>query len=85
MHRRPQGCPEANELLLKSKERLEAVAMNLFDDICEPGPLLSDEVVKLPIVSKATVQCCISKLTLYWTYEQLDRERIRCGDGVERD
>ena len=28
--RPPQVCPEANELLLKSKERLEAVAMNLI-------------------------------------------------------
>ena len=27
---RPQGCPEANELLLKTKDRLEAVAMNLL-------------------------------------------------------
>ena len=32
-------------------------------DFVEPGPLLSDEVVKPPIVSKATVQCCISKLS----------------------
>ena len=31
-------------------------------DFVEPGPLLSDEVVKPPIVSKATVQLCISKL-----------------------
>ena len=30
MIRRPYGLPEANELLLKSKERLEAVAMNLI-------------------------------------------------------
>ena len=41
--RRLQACPEANELLLKSKERLEAVAMNLLGDICEPGPLLTPE------------------------------------------
>ena len=39
----------------------------------EPGPLLSDEVVKPPIVSKATVQRCISKLSPYWTDEQLDQ------------
>ena len=70
--RPPQVCPEANELLLKSKERLEAVAMNLLDDICEPGPLLSDEVVKPPIVSKATVQRCISKLSPHWDDEQLE-------------
>ena len=42
-------------------------------DFCEPGPLLSDEVVKPPIVSKATVQRCISKLSPYWTDEQLDQ------------
>ena len=35
-------------------------------DFVEPGPLLSDEVVKPPIVSKATVQRCISKLSPYW-------------------
>ena len=51
--RRPQGCPEANELLLKNNERLEAVAMNLLDDICEPGPLLTPEAVKPPNISKA--------------------------------
>ena len=71
--RRPQVCPEANELLLKSKERLEAVAMNLLDDICEPGPLLSHEAVKPPNISKATIQRCISKLSAYWTDEQLDQ------------
>ena len=32
-----------------------------------PRPLLSDEVVKPPIVSKATVQRCISKLSPHWT------------------
>ena len=41
-------------------------------DFVEPGPLLSDEVVKPPIVSKATVQRCISKLSPYWTDEQLN-------------
>ena len=40
-------------------------------DFVEPGPLLSDEVVKPPIVSKATVQRCISKLSPHWTDEQL--------------
>ena len=38
-------------------------------DFVEPGPLLSDEVVKPPIVSKATVQRCISKLSPHWTDE----------------
>ena len=42
-------------------------------DFVEPGPLLSDEVLKPPIVSKATVQRCISKLSPYWTDEQLDQ------------
>ena len=42
-------------------------------DFVEPGPLLSDEVVKPPVVSKATVQRCISKLSPYWTDEQLDQ------------
>ena len=42
-------------------------------DFVEPGPLLSDEVVKPPIVSKATVQRCISKLAPHWTDEQLDQ------------
>tara|TARA_B100000674_G_scaffold183266_1_gene148403 strand:- start:120 stop:290 length:171 start_codon:yes stop_codon:yes gene_type:complete len=42
-------------------------------DFVEPGPLLSDEVVKPPIVSKATVQRCISKLSPYWNDEQLDQ------------
>ena len=39
-------------------------------DFVEPGPLLSDEVVKPPIVSKATVQRCISKLSPHWDDEQ---------------
>ena len=34
-------------------------------DFVEPGPLLSDEVVKPPIVSKATVQYCINILSLH--------------------
>ena len=71
--RRPQGCPEANELLLKNNERLEAVAMNLLDDICEPGPLLTPEAVKPGNINKATIQRCISKLSPYWTDQQLDQ------------
>ena len=42
-------------------------------DFVEPVPLLSDEVVKPPIVSKATVQRCISKLSPHWTDEKLDQ------------
>ena len=41
-------------------------------DFVEPGPLLSDELVKPPIVSKATVQRCISKLSPHWDDEQLE-------------
>ena len=42
-------------------------------DFCEPGPLLNDEVLKPPTISKATVQRCISKLSAYWADEQLDQ------------
>ena len=42
-------------------------------DFCEPGPLLNDEVLKPPTISKATVQRCISKLSPHWTVEQLDQ------------
>ena len=41
-------------------------------DFCEPGPLLNDEVLKPPTISKATVQRCIIKLSPYWTDEQLE-------------
>ena len=41
-------------------------------DCVEPGPLLSDEVVKQPIVSKAAVQRSISRLSRYWDDEQLE-------------
>ena len=41
-------------------------------DFVEPGPLLSDEVLKPPIVSKVTVQRCISKLSPHWTEEPLE-------------
>ena len=46
---------------------------NILDDICDDGPILSTEMARPKGVSKAIVQCCISKLTLYWTYEQLDQ------------
>ena len=41
-------------------------------DFVEPGPLLSDEVVKPPIVSKANVQRYIRELSAHWTPEQHD-------------
>ena len=46
---------------------------SVLDDICEPGPLLTPEAVKAPNISKATIQRCISKLSPYWTDEQLDQ------------
>ena len=42
-------------------------------DFVESGPLLIDEVLNPPTVTKATVQRCISKLSPYWTDEQLDQ------------
>ena len=42
-------------------------------DFVEPGPLLTPEMAKPPNISKATVQRCISKLSPYWTDEQLDQ------------
>ena len=45
---------------------------SVLDDICEPGPLLTPEAVKPPNISKATIQRCISKLSSYWTEEQLE-------------
>ena len=41
-------------------------------DFVEPGPLLSDEVVKPPIFRKATVQRCIAALAEHWSSEQYD-------------
>ena len=38
-----------------------------------PGPLVTDELTTPKGVSKATVQRCISKLSPYWTDEQLDQ------------
>ena len=45
---------------------------NILDDICEPGPLLTPEAVKSPDISKATIQRRISKLSPYWSDEQLE-------------
>ena len=46
---------------------------NVLDDICEPGPLLTPEAVKPGNINKATIQRCISKLSPYWTDQQLDQ------------
>ena len=45
---------------------------NIFYDICEDGPVLSPELDRPKGVSKANVQRCISKLSPYWTDEQLE-------------
>ena len=37
-----------------------------------PRPLLSDEVVKPPIVSQTTVQRCVAALAEHWTPQQYD-------------
>ena len=46
---------------------------NILDDICEDGPVLSAEMARPKGVSKATVQRWISKLSPYWSDEQLDQ------------
>ena len=46
---------------------------NILDDICEGGPVLSAEMARPKSVSKATVQRCISKMSPYWSDEQLDQ------------
>jgi len=45
----------------------------ILDEICENGPVLFPEMARPKGVSKATVQRCISKLSAYWTDEQLDQ------------
>ena len=46
---------------------------NVLDDICEPGLLLTSEAINPPRITKATVQRYVSKLSPYWTDEQLDQ------------
>ena len=46
---------------------------NILDDIGEDGPVLSPEMARPKGFSKATVQRCISKLSPYWTVQQLDQ------------
>ena len=46
--------------------------MSLLDDIVDDGPVLLPELARPKCVSKATVRRCISKLSPYWTDEQLD-------------
>ena len=42
-------------------------------DFVEPGPLLTPEATNAPRITKATVRRCLSKLSPYWTDEQLDQ------------
>ena len=46
--------------------------VNILDDICEDGRVLSAEMARPKGVSKATVQRCISKLSSNWDDGQLD-------------
>ena len=41
-------------------------------DWVDEGPILSAELARPKNISKAQIQHCISKLTSYWTDEQLD-------------
>ena len=56
----------------RPSEALQLIAEDVLDFV-EPGPLLSDEVVKPPTISKATVQRYISNLSPYCSDEQLDQ------------
>ena len=58
-----------------TKQRLQATQTPLLMpnvlDVCEPGPWLSDEVVKPPTtVSKATMKRCATALAGHWTPKQ---------------
>ena len=70
--RHPQGCPKANELLLKNKERLEAVVMNLLGDIVDDGPALSPELARPKGITKRQVERCIHELSEHWSDQQLN-------------
>jgi hypothetical protein len=48
--------------------------MTILSDIPDAnGPVLTPEMAKPPNISKATVQRCISKLSPYWSDEQLQQ------------
>ena len=47
--------------------------MRLLDNIVDDGTVLTSELARPKGVSKATVQRCISKLSPYWSDEQLDQ------------
>ena len=42
-------------------------------DFVEPGLLLTPEASNPPRITKATIQRCVTKLSPYWTDEQLDQ------------
>ena len=44
----------------------------ILDDICEDGPVLSEEMARPKGVSKAAVQRCVAAFLWHWTPEQYD-------------
>ena len=46
---------------------------NILDDICDDGPVLSPRLSQPKGITKRQVERCISKLSPYWTDEQLDQ------------
>ena len=44
---------------------------NILDGCAEEGPLLTPALPKPKTITKAQIQRCISKLSPYWTDEQL--------------
>ena len=46
---------------------------NILDDICEDGPILLPRLFQPKGITKRQVERCISKLSPYWTDEQLDQ------------
>ena len=46
---------------------------NVLDGCAEEGPLLTPALLKRKTITKAQIHRCISKLSPYWTDEQLDQ------------
>lgn len=44
---------------------------NVLDGCAEEGPLLTPALLKRKTITKAQIHRCISKLSPYWTDEQL--------------
>ena len=45
---------------------------SILDGCAEEGPLLKPALSKLKTITKAQIQCCISKLSPHWDDEQLE-------------